>query len=196
MVAWVGENQDQPLIAPVVIARLIRLQQFAAAYMEPAPGGEGWSMSEPSSKLDALMDILDDSNEQVVVFSQFKQLIHLANRRLEKAKIPFVEVSGDIGPSQRGENVRRFQDGTARVFTGTIAAGGVGITLTASSTVIFLDRGWSPFLNLQAEDRLHRIGQKNAVQVIDLMAHNTVDLGRAQRLEQKWQWIRELLGDK
>jgi SWI/SNF-related matrix-associated actin-dependent regulator 1 of chromatin subfamily A len=71
----------------------------------------------------------------------------------------------------------------------------VGITLHAASTVIFLDRNWSPALNQQAEDRLHRIGQREAVQVIDIMARDTVDLGRRQMLEQKWDWIRRLLGD-
>ena len=64
------------------------------------------------------------------------------------------------------------------MFAGTIAAGGVGITLTAASTVVFLDRSWSPAINAQAEDRLHRIGQKDAVQVVDIMARGTVDLGR------------------
>lgn len=50
-------------------------------------------------------------------------------------------------------------------------------------------------INSQAEDRLHRIGQKNAVQVIDIIARNTVDLGRMQRLELKKSWIRQILGD-
>jgi SNF2 family DNA or RNA helicase len=196
MIAWVGEHQDQPLIAPVVIAQLIRLQQFAAGYMEP-DGAGGWHLSEPSSKVDALMQILEDNpSEQFVVFSQFKQLVNITNARLAKESIPHVTLTGDTAQVDRGRAVELFQTGGARVFTGTIAAGGVGITLTAASTVCFLDRSWSPATNQQAEDRLHRIGQKNAVQVIDVMARNTVDLGRHQRLEQKWGWIRTLLGDK
>jgi SNF2 family DNA or RNA helicase len=75
-------------------------------------------------------------------------------------------------------------------------AGGVGIDLFAASTVVFMDRAWSPVDNVQAEDRLWREGQENAVQVIDIMARNTVDLGRRQRLEQKWEWLKALLGDK
>ena len=48
---------------------------------------------------------------------------------------------------------------------------------------------------MQAEDRLHRGGQKDTVQIIDIMAKGTLDLGRKQRLETKWAWIREILGD-
>jgi SNF2 family DNA or RNA helicase len=195
MIAWIGAHEDTPLVAPVVIAQLIRLQQFAAAHMEQTD--EGFRMSEPSSKIDMLMDILEDNpGEQVVVFSQFKQLINLTNARLQKAGISYVAYTGDVSKGDRDRNVDAFQAGDARVFTGTIKAGGVGITLTAASTVVFLDRDWSPALNGQAEDRLHRYGQENAVQVIDIIARNTVDLGRMQRLEQKWEWIRRLLGDK
>jgi SNF2 family DNA or RNA helicase len=164
--------------------------------MEP-DGAGGWHLSEPSSKVDALMQILEDNpDEPVVVFSQFKQLIRITNQRLADKGIPFVTLTGDTSQPDRASAVELFQSGRARVFTGTIAAGGVGITLTSASTVVFLDRSWSPATNQQAEDRLHRIGQKNAVQVVDVMARNTVDLGRHQRLEQKWGWIRTLLGDK
>lgn len=196
LIAWVGENQDKPLVAPVVIAQLIRLQQFAVASADIDQEGKV-HLADPSSKIDLLIQILEDNpDEQLVVFSQFKQLIRLVEARLQKAGISHVLLTGDTRQLDRGDVVQRFQDGGARVFAGTIQAGGIGITLHAASTVVFLDRSWSPATNLQAEDRLHRIGQRNAVQVIDIMATNTVDLGRRARLEQKWSWIRQLLGDE
>jgi SNF2 family DNA or RNA helicase len=79
---------------------------------------------------------------------------------------------------------------------GTIAAGGEGITLHRASTVVFMDRMWNPTRNRQAEDRLHRIGQANRVQVIDIMARDTVDRGRHQRIASKWEELRWLLGDE
>jgi SNF2 family DNA or RNA helicase len=195
LIAWVGQHESQPLVAPVVIAQLVRLQQFAVAYAG-VDDDLSVKLAEPSSKLDALMQILEDNpTKQFVVFSQFKQLIYLLKLRLEAAGITHCLLTGDTPQSERGQIVERFQSGAARVFAGTIAAGGVGITLHAASTVIFLDRNWSPALNQQAEDRLHRIGQREAVQVIDIMARDTVDLGRRQMLEQKWDWIRRLLGD-
>jgi SNF2 family DNA or RNA helicase len=196
LIAWVGEHQETPLFARAVVAQLVRLQQFAVAYADVGSDGVV-ALAEPSSKLDALMEILEDNpDEQVVVFSQFKKLVRLLESRLQKEGVPYVTLTGDTNQNERGRNVVQFQTGRARVFVGTIAAGGVGITLHAASTVVFLDRSWSPALNGQAEDRLHRIGQKSAVQVIDLMAKDTVDLGRHQRLEVKLDWIRRLLGDK
>jgi len=194
MIAWIGQQEDEVLPAPVVIAQLTRLQQFAVAYAEYTDAGR-IRLSEPSSKLDALMEILDQTEDKVVVFSRFKQLIHLGEGRMAEAKIPFVSLTGDTAQDERSGVVSRFQEGGARVFLGTIGAGGIGITLHSSSVVVFLDRDWSPALNAQAEDRLHRIGQRNAVQVIDIVARSTVDLGKLQALDTKKSWIRRVLGD-
>ena len=103
--------------------------------------------------------------------------------------------TGDQTQVDKDRLVDSFQAGDTQVFAGTIAAGGEGITLTASSTVIFLDRAWRPTANIQAEDRLHRDGQKSAVQVIDILAKNTIDPDRKAKIDTKWSWLRELLGD-
>src|SRR5690606_5120438 len=122
-------------------------------------------------------------DEPIVIFSRFKQLIRLVEDRLAKKDIRYVRITGDDSEADRRKAVADFQAGRVRVFLGTIGAGSEGITLTAASTVIFLDRDWTPARNAQAEDRLHRIGQKNAVQVIDIIARDTVDLGHHQKLE-------------
>jgi SNF2 family DNA or RNA helicase len=156
-----------------------------------------FEMTDPSAKLDTLMELLEDrENDQIVVFSHFKSTIKLLAERLEKRNIAYGLLTGDVDAATRTQNVQDFQAGRTRIFAGTIAAGGVGITLTASSTVVFIDRAWSPSINSQAEDRTHRIGQAEAVEIIDLMARNTVDLGKAQQLVTKMKWLRMLLGDK
>jgi SNF2 family DNA or RNA helicase len=191
--AWVGSHEDEPVPAPMVVARLTRLRQFAAAYAYRDDEGN-MRMSEPSCKLDALMELLEDTEEPIVVYSQFKQMIKMAEVRLAKAKIPFVSLTGDTPNSERGNLVQRFQTGKVRVFLGTTKAGGVGITLHRASTVVFLDRSWSPADNLQAEDRLHRIGQKNAVQVIIIQSDAKVDQDVEAKLDLKWSWIKTILG--
>ena len=62
-----------------------------------------------------------------------------------------------------------------RLFLGTIQAGGEGINLQVADTLIFVDKMWSPAMNDQAEARIHRIGQKNNVNIISLGIENTVD---------------------
>lgn len=212
MLTWVGQHEDEPLAASQAIVKLIRLQQLACAYAEITwekvrkrqPDGS-WTVEDkrkvrlidPSSKLDAVMEILDANPEkQFVIFSQSKQVVKLFEKRLFAKKISYGILTGDTAQSDRGNMVAAFQRGELRVFTGTIQAGGVGITLTAASTVIFFDRSWSPAINVQAEDRLHRIGQKEAVQVIDIVAKNTVDLGKLTKLTASWNFIKKLLGDR
>jgi SNF2 family DNA or RNA helicase len=195
MLAWIGQQEHLPVVAPVVIAQLTRLQQFACAFAEWNEEKEKMMLSEPSSKLDAVMDIIESTGQQIVVFSQFAQVIKLLAARLEKKGITCGKFIGETPNDERARIISAFQDRKIQVFAGTIAAGGVGITLTAASIVIFTDRSWSNALNLQAEDRLHRIGQKDAVQVIDIMARDTIDAKRIKVIQQKWSWIKRLIGD-
>jgi SNF2 family DNA or RNA helicase len=209
MIAWVGEHEDQVLSAPAVIAQLTRLQQFALA-----SASVGWKpvrrrdtgevenkrvivLEDPSAKLDAFMDLVEDNpNKQFVLFSQFSTMIRLANQRMTARKITNCSYTGLVkDQSVRDKMVDDFQAGNIQVFAGTIAAGGESIELFSSSTVCFFDRHWSPSKNNQAEDRCHRIGQRDSVQVIDFVAKNTVDLGRNAQIASKWQTLRYLLGD-
>jgi SNF2 family DNA or RNA helicase len=223
MIAWIGENEDTPLTAGIVVAQLVRLQQMALATPEiryvkvvdrrateyrRRVGQIGPTeqvvvdkmvvdLIEPSTKIDSLMELLDDNpTEQFIVFSQFKPVVNLLAKRLESNKISVGRYTGEIKSQQtRNATVEAFQRGDLRVFAGTIATGGEAITLTAASTVVFLDRHWSPRWNKQAEDRAHRIGQKDAVQIIDIMAKDTVDLGRHARIALKWEHLQYILGD-
>jgi SNF2 family DNA or RNA helicase len=209
LLAWVGENEDQPVVAPVVIAQLIRLQQFTLGFGEiktvtkiNVDGGvrkerqeTRFNLHEPSVKLDALMDILDDlGDKQAVIFTTSKQAVALANARFEKAGISAVTITGDIGDAQRTLNIKKHQRGEAQVLVATIRAGGVGINLQHCDIMVFLDRDWSPAKNKQAEDRLHRIGQKNTVHIIDIVARNTIDQRKDDVLQKKWSWIRNTVG--
>ena len=209
--AWLEQQpEDRPLEAPTILAQLTRLRQFASAYcfVESDSVMQDWidvatrpstrvQMSEPSSKLDAMMDWLSDNEEPVVIFSQFKQLIRLAEQRLIKAGIHHFTLTGDTPEKTRGTIIEGFQQSHERhVFLATIQAGGVGITLHRASTAIFLDKTWSPAQNLQAEDRLHRIGQRNAVHIINIAANDTVDQVVEEKLQRKIGWMKEILGDE
>lgn len=222
MVAWVNEHEDSPLVASVVVAQLTRLSQMALATPEVeikqrqakdketkellwmpdgSPLMESYqvvTLHEPSSKIDAVKElILDHEDKQFVIFSSSKQACYLAQRSLQRVGITAEVLSGDTPQSQREGMVARFVEGDYRVFIGVIQAAAEGIDglQHATDTAIFLDRSWSTIKNQQAEDRLHRGGQKDTVQIIDIMGRNTLDFGRKQKLEAKWQWIKEILGD-
>jgi SNF2 family DNA or RNA helicase len=115
----------------------------------------------------------------------------------ENSGITAEVLSGDTGQLDRETMIADFQAGKYRVFIGTIAAAGEGIDglQHVCDTMFFLDRSWSTIRNKQAEDRLHRGGTKNTVQIIDVMARRTLDWGRHQKLAKKWIAIKEILGD-
>lgn len=196
MVAWVGKHEDSPLVASVVVAQMVRLSQMALA--TPEFEGDKIKLKLPSSKLDALKEYIEDTEgKQLVVFSASKQICYLAQEFLKQADITSEVLSGDTPQGQREGMVKRFNEGKFQIFIGVIQAAAEGIDglQHSTDTAIFLDRAWSTVKNSQAEDRLHRGGQKNTVTIIDIMARNTLDFGRKQRLETKWSLIKEMLGD-
>jgi SNF2 family DNA or RNA helicase len=212
-IAWVKKQQAEygddmtPIMAQNAAVRAMRLQQFGVAYATTTPQ---WRrnkdgdmeeydqvvLTEPSSKLDAIMEILDDNPDKpFVVFSNFRQLVDLFEARLKRKNIPYSIITGKVPAHLRGEEIRKFQDGETRVFTGTLAAGGVGITLTRADTMLLTDRHYSPAINEQAIARIDRIGQTVPTQVVDIVAQGTVDFSRIKDAEAKWSWVLRLLGD-
>lgn len=197
MVAWLGEHEETPLTASVVVAQLVRLCQMALA--TPSFDDDGkLKLTLPSSKIDALLEIVEDQpDKQFVVFSASKQACYLTQIALTKAGITSEVLSGDTPQTKRNGMVKRFNDKEYRIFIGVIQAAAEGIDglQHSTDTAIFLDRAWSTVKNMQAEDRLHRGGQKDTVNIIDIMARNTLDFGRKQKLETKWLLIKQMLGD-
>jgi SNF2 family DNA or RNA helicase len=215
-IAWVDSHKDEgddiaPMVAGSAVAKLVRLQQFCVGNMEligmkDDPRGRDnelgeplqipvYRMTNPSAKLDLVEEIIDQATGQVVVFSQFKQSVNLLGERLSWSGVPYRLLTSDVKQVDRVRGIEDFRTGRAKVFAATITAGGVGINLQTADTVIFIDRTWSPAKNFQAEDRVWRAGQKNTVQVIDIIAYNTIDLGRLQQIEDKWKALRQTLTD-
>jgi SNF2 family DNA or RNA helicase len=198
MVAWVNEHEDSPLVASVVVAQMTRLSQMALATPFIDEESNKVKLTAPSAKIDAVKErIIDAGEKQFVVFTSSKQAAYLAEAEFERAGISTSVLSGDTPQTQRDGLVNRFVDASFQVFVGVIQAAGEGIDglQHATDTAFFLDRSWSTIQNRQAEDRLHRGGTKDTVQIIDVMARGTLDWGRKQRLDTKWEWIKAILGD-
>lgn len=150
-------------------SRMVRLQQIAST---PALLGA----EDDSAKLDAAEEIiLDAQPKQFVVFSKFVGTCHIFVERLRKHGIRAEHYTGEVETENRTAIEDSFQAGEIDVIVGTIGAMKEGITLHAADTVVFLEREWTPAPNEQSEDRLHRVGQENAVTVLIIEAEDTVD---------------------
>jgi len=112
---------------------------------------------------------------------------------MKKAKISYVRVDGSTLNQARQDAVDRFQtDKDCLVFL-TSTAMGMGVTLTAASNALFVERQWSPSVEEQMEDRIHRIGQTKGVVIWYMQATDTIDELLANIVESKRQLLAELL---
>lgn len=123
------------------------------------------------SVLEWIDSFLESCDRKLIVFAHNVAVVdQLA------AKYGNLRVSGQDSMEDRQRAVDAFQnDKKARVIVLNLQAGGVGLTLTAGSDVCFVQQGWTPGEHDQAEDRAHRIGQKNSVQAWYLLGVNTID---------------------
>ncbi|HUU47843.1 MAG TPA: DEAD/DEAH box helicase [Nitrosopumilaceae archaeon] len=111
--------------------------------------------------------------ESVVVFCHHKVIHKLLHERLEEFSP--VSIIGGQTDTFRQEQIDKFQRGESKLMIAGIRAGNVGINLTQAKYVIFAELDWSPAIHRQAEDRLHRIGQKNTVFAYYLIGKGTLD---------------------
>lgn len=134
-----------------------------------------------------IRDVLE-SKEKVVVWVHHRDVAEILVDGLKDYN-PVV-VLGGVSAEERAEAVRRFQeDSSVRVFVGGITAAAEGITLTAADTAIFVELDWRPGKLLQAEDRIHRIGQTRGVLVQYLVFEGSLDATMAQKLARKMEVI-------
>jgi SWI/SNF-related matrix-associated actin-dependent regulator 1 of chromatin subfamily A len=124
-----------------------------------------------------------EEQEKVVVWAHHTDVIRqIASAFGNQA----VMLTGETPLAERQRAIDRFQaDPNCRVFVGSITAGGVGITLTAASVCVFAELDWVPGNLTQAEDRLHRIGQRSSVLVQHLVVDGSIDAQLAHSIVAK-----------
>jgi SWI/SNF-related matrix-associated actin-dependent regulator 1 of chromatin subfamily A len=132
-----------------------------------------------------------DAGEKIVVFAWHKEVVYELKRQLPGS----VTIVGDDSLQQRQHSVDSFQNNPdTKIIICNIQSGGVGITLTASSRVAFIELPWHPAHADQAEDRTWRIGQKNSVQCTYLLGDNTIDEYIYSIIEKKRAIVGEVTG--
>lgn len=166
-----------PNDTPSVINILALIQKLKQACCHPALVSASASSSELSPKMLKTLKIVQEATsrgKKVVIFSQYLKMIDLLSMMFNREDINTVTYTGK--KSNRDLIVEKFQrDSDCKVFIGSLLAGGMGINLTGGSVVVHYDRWWNASKEMQASDRVHRIGQVEPVTIHKLVMKNTIE---------------------
>ena len=190
-------EQSKLVTAPLVITRLLRLQQILCGFIKYDDGTEE-VIKGPNSRLQELLDVLDETQGGVIIWATYRNSIKLIQETLSKkyGASKVISFFGDTPSEERQKIVERFQAGEIKYFVGQPRTGGYGLTLTAAKTVIYFNNTYDMEVRLQSEDRAHRIGQTDKVTYIDFVCPNTIDEKILQALSTKKKLADQITGDQ
>jgi len=190
-----AELSDGEVTITNVLTKLLRLSQLTGGFI----GSDESSATEQVSKakLDVLEDIIDsalEENRKLVIIARFVAELDAICAMLEKKRINYSLIKG--GVKDRDEQVSRFQnDPDVPIFVGQVATAGLGITLTAASTMVFYSLDYSMSNFEQCKARIHRAGQSMPCTYIYLTAQGTVDEKVLKALKNKANLAKTLVDD-
>lgn len=167
-------KDDNLLTAKNILTEQLRLLQIVGGFV---PDEEGKIHAlKTNIKLELLDEVLEELGSQpVVIWCAFLEELRAVVELLSNQGRSVTSFSGENNDKERRDSVHWFQSGHVDTFVATASAGGTGITLTRASVEVFYSRTYNLEHWLQAQDRLHRVGQTKSVQVISLVARGTVD---------------------
>lgn len=165
------EELEDILSNPNPLTCTLRLRQLTSG--DP-------NLTEYNPKLDRIKELLEEeiipNGEKAIIFSQWSTIVNAIEKELQEYK-PIV-ITGEVEPEQRQRLVNKFQTNPeCKLAIGTIGAMGTGLTLNKANHVFFMDKAWTSGENEQAEDRAHRIGTVGTVNIITMVAKDTIDEG-------------------
>lgn len=135
--------------------------------------------SRHDTKIDEIKEIihnmLESSDEKVVIFSQWERMLRILSQELEKEELDFCFLHGGVPSVKRKDLIDRFrEDPDCRIFLST-DAGSTGLNLQSASLLINIDLPWNPAVLEQRIARIYRLGQQNPVQIINMVAKGTIE---------------------
>ena len=179
-------------------------------YLFHCPPEESFHVIDDCGKMIVLMQLLHalmSRHHRTLVFSQMSRMLDLIEDALDEKGIAFCRIDGSFSQPDRQAQIDTFNNSNVPVFLLTTRAGGLGLNLVAADTVIFYDSDWNPQMDLQAQDRTHRIGQTKPVLIYRLATTLSVEslmldkAARKRRLERlviartKFKGRKQLLGE-
>ncbi len=175
-------------VAQIALTKALRMQQICAGHM--LTDDKKVIRINNNPRIKALGELLElhTATSKVIVWAVFKEDYAFIRELCEKDGYPYVELTGESKPEERGEIVNKFNnDPTIRVLIGNPGAAGIGINLVSSNVAIFYTRNFSLENDLQASARNFRAGSEihDSVLRIDIVAENTIDNLVLKRLSDK-----------
>lgn len=190
-----AELASGEVTAPNVLTRLLRLSQLTGGFLGNDENAAVQQIS--SAKLSAMEDILDSAvaeGQKLVIIARFLLEIRAICKELDGRGLRYACITGEV--QDRAAQVAQFQnDPDVPVFVGQIATAGLGLTLTAASTMVFYSLDYSMSNYEQAKARIHRVGQRNPCTYIHLIAKGTVDEKVLTALRNKADLAKALVDD-
>ena len=179
-------DQGGHVTTTTVITKLLRLHQVLCGHTKDE---HGVLRVVSSHRLRVLLETMEEANwEKIIVWAPFIYSIEEITKTLRKwhGDASTVTYYGGTSSEERVTSIKRFQNETnCRFFISNQQTGGYGITLTAAKTMIFYSNNYDLEQRLQAEDRPHRIGLKHPINIVDLIAKNSVDEKIVKALREK-----------
>ena len=188
--------EDELFSTMNVLTQLMRLQQVVAGSLR---NEEGETIILKNNRVQAVLDLLEETSGKVVIFAVFQTDIQELERAITEkfGQGSVASYYGKTPQDERQKIIKEFQDSDSdlRYFVSNPQTGGRGITLTEASTMIFYSNSYDLELRVQAEDRIHRIGQERSCTYVDLVSQGTVDEQILKNLLSKVKISNEVLGE-
>jgi len=186
--AWSDLDRSAPFtkIASSVMEQMTRLYEICSGYLRSRAGKEERIERLGVEKLDCAKELVED-RAPTVFYARFLPTLSFAQERFPGLRL-------DGATPDRGNLIARFQGGEGESLLVSIGVA-EGFTVTRAARAIFLERDWRPAVNVQAEDRLHRIGQTGTVNVYYLEARDTIEERMSEILKAKGEALRLTMGD-
>lgn len=187
---------DDMVSVTIALTKLLRLRQICCGY---CPTDQGEMLQIANKRLDTLMECIEEIDGKIIIWAYFIPDIEKIAAALEKeyGKGSVVTYYGATSLEDRTTNINKFEtDPRCRFFVANPKVGGMGITLNAAKYAIFYNADYNLEDRMQAEARNYRIGQKEHIFYIDIVARNTVEEGIIESLVNKYELATEVLRDK
>ena len=188
--------EDNPMTAASVLTQMIRLHQITCGHVKT---DDGEVRPLKNNRIKELLQVLAETDGKVIIWAVYRHDIQTIEKEIanEYGKETVASYYGDTKDADRQSIVDDFMDVSSnlRFLIGNPKTGGYGLTLTSSHTVVYYSNDYSLEVRMQSEDRAHRIGQKEKVTYVDLIAEGTIDEKIVSALNSKIDLASKVMGE-